>query len=96
MESSFEHVDATPINVSNNVSEVNLNTGGVISSKSGEPKSYVNLLNAESSLNGEPSKKIVNFRTLVFSTGNGADVAILLASVLEVNERIIIMFMGFF
>ncbi|GJY73886.1 putative reverse transcriptase domain-containing protein [Tanacetum coccineum] len=43
--------------------------------------SYVNLLN------GEPSKKTVNFHSLVALAGNEADVAILLTLILEVNER---------
>ncbi|GKE52958.1 hypothetical protein Tco_1488114, partial [Tanacetum coccineum] len=40
------------------------------------------------STRGEPSRKTVNFRTLRELTGNGADVAISLESVLVVHERL--------
>ncbi|GKB17493.1 zinc finger MYM-type protein 1-like protein [Tanacetum coccineum] len=39
--------------------------------------------NAEANLNGEPSKKIANFRTLIAPAGNGAHVAIPIRSVIE-------------
>ncbi|GKC68054.1 zinc knuckle CX2CX4HX4C containing protein [Tanacetum coccineum] len=52
-------------------------------SETGETKSYANLLNGESRLNGESSKKIVKFRTLIAPIGNGVDVAILIKFVLE-------------
>ena len=43
--------------------------------------------NVESSINSEPSKKIVNFRTLISRTGNEVDVTIPIKFVLEVKER---------
>ena len=39
-------------------------------------------------LNGETSKEIANFHTLVALVGNGADVAIPIRSVLKVMERL--------
>ncbi|GJX48086.1 hypothetical protein Tco_0273276 [Tanacetum coccineum] len=39
--------------------------------------------NAEANLNGEPSKKIANFRTLIAPAGNGAHVAIPIRSFIE-------------
>ncbi|GKE80192.1 hypothetical protein Tco_1550192, partial [Tanacetum coccineum] len=37
-------------------------------------------------LNGEPSKEVANFCTLIASAGSGADVAISMLSFLKVNE----------
>ncbi|GJY99142.1 DNA helicase [Tanacetum coccineum] len=55
-----------------------------------EVVSYVNLLNRE------PSRKILNFRTLVATAGNADDVVNSLTSVYEVNERFINSLYGFF
>ncbi|GJU83326.1 hypothetical protein Tco_1285691 [Tanacetum coccineum] len=52
--------------------------------------SYANLLNCEQ------SKKVANFRTLTAPSGNAADVAISLESVLEVKDRFENSVYGFF
>ncbi|GJT44078.1 putative reverse transcriptase domain-containing protein [Tanacetum coccineum] len=53
-------------------------------------RSYANLLNCEQ------SKKVANFRTLTAPSGNAADVAISLESVLEVKDRFENSVYGFF
>ncbi|GKD16149.1 hypothetical protein Tco_1205307 [Tanacetum coccineum] len=62
------------------------NTGPILSG----PTSYAKLFT------GEPSRKSVNFRTLIISAGNRADVAILLKSIRAISEHIANTAYGFF
>ncbi|GKA18655.1 hypothetical protein Tco_0698570 [Tanacetum coccineum] len=54
------------------------------------PTSYTKLVT------GEPSRKSMNFRTLIAPAGNGADVAISLESIRDIRERYANMVYGFF
>ncbi|GJV14095.1 hypothetical protein Tco_1359418 [Tanacetum coccineum] len=78
----------------------NLNVAEVVESnkvQASSASSYANLNDASlKTITSEPSRKSVNFRTLLALTDNGADVAISMESICVVHERLSNSVYGFF
>ncbi|GJV58462.1 zinc finger, CCHC-type containing protein [Tanacetum coccineum] len=80
------NTDSVTINVTDSPTTDLNNTGPILSG----PTSYAKLFTCE------PSRKSMNFRTLITSAGNRADVAILLKSIRAISEHIANTAYGFF
>ncbi|GJS38889.1 hypothetical protein Tco_0563932 [Tanacetum coccineum] len=73
--------------------ELNMNLGTTTNASLGSKTGHVSYAKL---LNGEPSRKSVNFRTFIAPRGNGADVAIPLESIQAISERFTNSAYGFF